>query len=105
MKKSFLTIQEQILFLVNEKNILIEDPIFAESKLKQIGYFSLIGGYKLPFKNLSTNKYKNGTRFEDIVALYYFDENIRELFLKYILKVGKTSVKVLAFSKSVVLQL
>ena len=39
--------------------------------LTQIGYFSLIGGYKSPFKNPTTQKYKNGTRFEDIVALYH----------------------------------
>ena len=57
--------------------------------LKRIGYFSLIGGYKLPFKNPTTQKYQDGTRFEDIVALYHFDENLRELFLKYILKIER----------------
>lgn len=65
------------------------DHTFAEAILKQVGYFSLIGGYKTPFKNPSTQKYKDGTRFEDIVALYHFDENLRELFLKYILKVER----------------
>ena len=39
--------------------------------LTQIGYFSLIGGYKTPFKKPTTQKYKDGTRFEDIVALYH----------------------------------
>ena len=32
-------------------------------------------------------KYIDGTTFEDIVALYEFDENLRELFLKYLLKI------------------
>lgn len=61
----------------------------AESMLRQVGYFSLIGGYKAPFKNPTTKQFKDGTRFEDIVSLYKFDENLRELFLKYILQVER----------------
>ena len=89
MAKPFLTFQAQISFLEQDKNLLVEDYAFAEAMLKQIGYFSLIGGYKTPFKNPTTHKYKDGTRFEDIVALYRFDETLRELFLKYILKVER----------------
>lgn len=89
MAKPFLTFQAQISFLEQDKNLLVEDHAFAETMLKQIGYFSLIGGYKAPFKNPTTQKYKDGTRFEDIVALYRFDEILRELFLKYILKVER----------------
>jgi abortive infection bacteriophage resistance protein len=57
--------------------------------LQQIGYFGLIGGYKTPFKNPTTKKYRDGTTFEDIVALYKFDESLRELFLKYILQIER----------------
>lgn len=89
MPKPFLSFQAQINFLETDKNLLIQDHDYARSMLKQIGYFSLIGGYKLPFKNPTTKKYKDGVRFEDIVALYYFDENLRELFLKYILKIER----------------
>lgn len=71
------------------REIFSQDHDYAKTMLKQIGYFSLIGGYKAPFKNPTTRKYKDGTRFEDIVALYYFDENLRELFLKYILKIER----------------
>ena len=84
MPKPFLTFDAQISYLENDKNLVIQDHDYAKTMLKQIGYFSLIGGYKAPFKNTTTRKYKDGTRFEDIVALYYFDENLRELFLKYI---------------------
>lgn len=89
MAKPFLTFQAQISFLEQDKNLLVENHSFAEAMLAQIGYFSLIGGYKTPFKKPTTQKYKDGTRFEDIVALYHFDENLRELFLKYILKVER----------------
>ena len=57
MAKPFLTFQAQISFLEQDKNLLVEDHAFAEAMLKQIGYFSLIGGYKAPFKNPTTQKY------------------------------------------------
>ncbi len=89
MAKPFLTFEAQITYLENNKNLLISDHNYASDLLKRVGYFSLIGGYKMPFKNPTTKKYRNGVRFEDIVLLYYFDENLRELFLKYILKIER----------------
>jgi len=69
--------------------LTISDHDYAKKMLRQIGYFSLIGGYKTPFKNPTTKKYKDGTTLEDIIALYKFDENLRELFLKYILQIER----------------
>lgn len=89
MPKPFLSFSDQIDHLENNKNLIIADHDFAQSMLRQLGYFSLIGGYKTPFKNPTTKKYKDGTNFEDIVALYKFDENLRELFLKYILQIER----------------
>ncbi len=89
MTKQFLSFQAQIQYLQTDKNLVINDPAYAEKVLKEIGYFGLIGGYKGPFKNPTTKKYKDGTQFEAIVNLYRFDENLRELFLKYILKIER----------------
>lgn len=86
MSKPFLTYVQQIDKLRNEKNLIIDDEDYALEMLKQIGYFKLIGGYKHLFKNKTTHKYKDNTHFEDIVRLYMFDETLRELHLKYILK-------------------
>lgn len=86
MAKPFLSFEEQINNLENEKGLVIADRAYAERMLREIGYFGLIGGYKSPFKNPTTKKYNDGVAFEDIVALYKFDENLRELFLKYILQ-------------------
>ena len=86
MAKPFLSFEEQINNLENEKGLVITDREYAERMLREIGYFGLIGGYKSPFKNPTTKKYNDGVAFEDIVALYKFDENLRELFLKYILQ-------------------
>lgn len=89
MAKPFLSLDDQIYNLVNNKNLIVSDHNYAKAMLQQIGYFGLIGGYKTPFKNPTTKKYRDGTTFEDIVALYKFDENLRELFLKYILQIER----------------
>jgi len=89
MTKPFLTYQQQLDKLENEKGLLIPDRNIAEQYLKRIGYFALIGGYKKPFKNSTTRKYKDNTTFNEIVALYRFDENMRELFLKYMLRIER----------------
>lgn len=36
-----------------------------------------------------TKKYKEGTTFNEIVALYEFDSNLRELFFKYLLQIER----------------
>ena len=87
MQKIFLNYDQQIEKLKNEKNLLIDNEAYAKEILKQTSYYSLIGGYKDIFKNPTTKKYKDGTRFEDIVELYYFDELLRQLFLRYLIKV------------------
>lgn len=86
MTKPFLTFDEQLDKLEKEKRLRISDREFAKDKLEKIGYFSLIGGYKDLFKDPTTRLYKRGVRFEDICALYDFDEALRELYLKYILR-------------------
>lgn len=89
MAKPFLSYAAQINHLENNKNLVVADHAYALRMLQQIGYFSLIGGYKKPFKNPTTKKYQDGTTFESIVSLYKFDENLRELFLKYILQIER----------------
>jgi abortive infection bacteriophage resistance protein len=89
MAKPFLTYQQQIDKLQNEKGLVINDVQYAETMLKQTSYFALITGYKHLFKNKTTGMYKDGTRFEDIVALYMFDKGLREIFLKYLCQIER----------------
>jgi abortive infection bacteriophage resistance protein len=96
-RKPFLTYEQQLDMLVNEKGLSVSDRSYAENMLKQIGYFTLIGGYKEPFRNPTTKKYKDGTTFDEIVALYEFDKRLRELFLKYILVVESKMRSLLSY--------
>lgn len=87
MSKPYLTYLQQIQKLKNEKGLIINDEIYAKQVLTNIGYFSLIGGYKNLFINPMTRKYEEPTTIEDIVALYYFDEDLRQLTFKYLIKI------------------
>ncbi|MCC8106895.1 MAG: Abi family protein [Clostridiales bacterium] len=98
MAKCFLTYEQQIDKLINEKGLLIADREYAENVLKRTSYYSLISGYKDLFKNPTTKAYRDGTRLEDIVALYDFDRMLRELFLSYILRVENHIKSLLSYA-------
>lgn len=87
MAKPFLTYEQQLEKLRNEKNLIINNLDAAKEALKSIGYFSLIGGYKTPFINSMTRIYQNNASFNDILALYHFDLALRELIFKYLCKI------------------
>ena len=89
MKKPFITYTTQVEKLQNEKYLIITDTNFAITTLKNISYYGLIGGYKHPFIDIHTRKYINNTCFEDIVALYELDEELRGLFFKYICRIER----------------
>lgn len=84
MIKPYLNYSDQISLLSKSKGLVIADIRFATQMLTDIGYFSLIGGYKTPFINPMTRKYERSTTFEDIVALYQFDEPLRSLTFDYL---------------------
>ena len=84
IEKTFLNYDEQIEKLKSKK-LSISDEDNAKLILKQTSYFSLATGYKDIFKDKSTGFYKSECKFEDLVSLYYFDEELRTLFLRFIL--------------------
>lgn len=89
MSKPFLSYDQQVDKLIHEKNLVIESREYAISFLKKVSYFALICGYKDPFKNTTTKKYKDGTKIDHIIELYRFDEELRALSLKYIMKIER----------------
>ena len=82
-----MTYEQQLTKLKDEKHILIPDEAKAKAKLQEIGYYSLVTGYKHIFRVPGQKIYKNGTSFDEIVSLYEFDEAIRALFLRYLLHI------------------
>ena len=69
--------------------------------LERENYYSIINGYKELFLAEkaapgSEEKYKSGTTFEEVYALYNFDRNIRNIYLTYLLKLENTFKSVIA---------
>lgn len=81
-EKSFMTYDEQIELLISKK-LIISDVDKAKCLLEKYSYFNLINGYKAPFK-VKGEDYLENTKFEDIYYLYDFDNNLRQIFIKYI---------------------
>ncbi len=87
-EKCFLDYDQQIQRLLDKK-LIIDDVENAKEYLKVINYYSLISGYKDIFKDKSTNDYKRDMNFNNILALYRFDELLREIYFRCILKVER----------------
>jgi len=98
MAKPFLTYEQQLNKLKNDKKLIVNDDAFAMEALKNIGYFALIGGYKTPFINPMTRIYEYGTTFEDIHALYQFDSSLREVIFKYLCIVESRIRQLISYS-------
>ena len=96
-QKIYLTYEQQIEHLKNRKDLIIQNTDYAYSILQKIGYYSLISGYKNLFKPPSSEKYLYGVTFEEIVSFYYFDEQLRTIFLKYILHIEKQMKSMISY--------
>ena len=68
MAQAFLTYEQQINLLQNDKELSICDSDFAKTILQKISYYSLIDGYKEPFKPLRSGKFYYGVTFEEIFS-------------------------------------
>ncbi|WP_299448151.1 Abi family protein [uncultured Phascolarctobacterium sp.] len=97
MDKPFKTYRQQLSILRN-RNLIINNGSKATKLLKANGYYNIINGYKDIFidstltQQYNDDRYKAGTTFENIYALYDFDRNMRAILIKYILKM-ETSLK------------
>ena len=74
-----------------------ENEEYAKKVLLHNNYYNIINGYKDLFLNNNSPNYKNGTKFEEIYALYEFDRQIRNIFLEYILKIENSLRALVAY--------
>jgi len=90
VSKDFLTYNQQMKYLRNNKKILCSGTNH-KSLLISCGYFNLINGYKTPFSvgkdNNGHHIYRQGTSVDEIYALKLFDDNLRILLFTYITKI------------------
>lgn len=86
--KTATTIDEQIAKL-RKRGLTISDEDKAREILSDIGYYRL-GFYWFPYekgypkKSKRNHRFVSGARFEDAVALYYFDNDLRNILAPYL---------------------
>lgn len=76
---------DQLIKKLSERGMLLNNPLRAQRKLTQIGYYRLSGYWSpaLKFRRLESgsyeklNEFKENTSFESIFQLYLFDKNLR----------------------------
>lgn len=91
MAKTATTIDEQIK-LLQSRGMKIIDEQKAKENLMDIGYFRL-GFYWFPFEQTYPRKikrnhvFKDDTKFDYAIKLYYFDFDLRNLLLRYISRI------------------
>jgi len=90
MKKA-ISIEKQIA-LLKSRGVIISDEEKAKEVLLDIGYFRLCS-YFFPFEKTypkhkeRTHEFVPGTNFDDAVALYYFDFDLRHVLIRYISRI------------------
>ncbi len=87
--KEFKTFDEQI-DILESRGLLINDKSFAQYILSTENYYNVINGYKSLFidsSNKENESFLPKATFEEIYSLYEFDQNLRILFLKFLLKI------------------
>jgi abortive infection bacteriophage resistance protein len=80
-----MTIEEQIKNL-KEIGLIVADEEYAKKILNDISYFRLIKAYSLGFKGKNSN-YNSEVTFEQIVELYLFNANFRQITFAQIEKI------------------
>jgi abortive infection bacteriophage resistance protein len=83
MGKTAITVYEQIEKLVSRGMELDLGEEKAKEILLDIGYYRL-GFYWNPFEIDSDHNLKKGTKFSDVVKLYYLDTDLKHILIKAI---------------------
>lgn len=80
------SLEDQIELLV-KRGMVVEDKDYARRKLEDLGYYHL-GFYWHAFEEANLeHQFKANTRFEDVVGLYEFEFNLKQLLLKYLRRI------------------
>lgn len=86
--KPFKTYDE-LLNLLESRNVVIPDRSSARIKLSTISYYSLVNGYKDLYERDESDKFIEPIEFDDLYILYNFETSLNNIIFKYIIYVEK----------------
>lgn len=76
---------EELLDYLISKGVVVKNKKKTLEKFERYTYYSIINTYKEVFKH--NGNYIDGVTFNEIFALYEFDKNLKNIFLKYTLEI------------------
>ncbi len=76
-----ISVDEQVNNLV-ELGLTIDDENYAKQVLQRVSYYRLIKAYSITLKK--DGRYMEGVTFDDIIDLYTFDQELRQLLFSLI---------------------
>lgn len=91
--KPFATVEDQVRIL--ERRGVICNASTPKTLLRE-GYYAIVNGYKAPFldaaasRSAGEDRYLEGTRFDDIYALFRFDRDLRATMFRFLMIVEST---------------
>lgn len=97
--KTFKTLDEQIEILKN-KGLVINDEEYAKRILLRENYFFLSGYRHVFLKPDNNRKFRYGTNFNELYALFNFDRQLRNIIFKNILIVENNVKSILSYVMS-----
>lgn len=99
--KVFTSTEEQI-SIQAKRGLIIQNNEVTQRIIETENYYNLFNGYKEPFldKSKQDETYLSGTNFNEIYALYLFDRELRNIFIRSILEIENNVKSVLAHSFS-----
>ena len=97
LPRIYRSIEEQI-EIQAERGLCISKNPDTLRIIEAENYYNLFNGYKDPFLDTTSEgeHYLPETRFEEVYALYLFDRELRNLFIRYILEIENNVKSVLA---------
>lgn len=104
MDKKFTTTNTQLRKL-RSRGLVITNGSRAKKIIEKENYYNLINGYKELFLDPTytgpDEQYLPGTNFNELYALYLFDRELRNIYIKYILEIENNVKSILShdFSK------
>jgi abortive infection bacteriophage resistance protein len=83
MGQKATSISEQILKLKDRGMVFDCEEAKIKEHLLDIGYYRL-GFYWKPFEIDENHNFQEGTKFSDVITLYYLDVDLRNILNKYL---------------------
>lgn len=96
MSKPFKTLDEQISIL-KSRGLIIPDEEAAKLSLLCNNYYNVINYYSKFFMVGGTDNYLPDVSFNEILSVYYFDKEIKSIFLKATIDIEKCLKSMIAY--------